>query len=115
LYCPHAAQQAAGSQAQGIGVYFGTKVGRSSQGHAGRADGKAPGKTLVESASAISDTSYLQYAPAGNSKGFPGGFAIGSAIHHLVSTGSYTKANGATLLREGEEMSVGRRYAGYRK
>jgi hypothetical protein len=85
------------------------------QGHVGKAAGKAgaqPGKTLVESASAIFDTSYLRYVTAGNSKCFSGlcpGLASGPADTILFgSTGSYTRTNGAYPAPRGGRNVWGR-------
>jgi hypothetical protein len=85
---------------QGIGVYFCAKVCRSFS-RLGTAAGHSPRGNACRVC-----LRYFQYAPAGNSKCFPGGYAPPPPyLSSSGSTGTYTKTNGATLLREGEEMS----------
>jgi hypothetical protein len=65
--------------------------------------GENPGKTLVESASA-----YLRYAPAGNSKCFPG--LSPGPRRHLMGCGSCARERiGGIVIRTEGEREEGRR------
>jgi hypothetical protein len=91
---------------QGIGVYFCIKVCRYSPRSCRQIRGKAPGKTLVESTSAISDT--LRLGIPNVSPGAYPGSAGGSADTILFgSTGSYTKANAACPVLQGGRVVGG--------